>query len=252
MITTKLLVIPSIDIKDGRTVRVVQGIPELDCTDYCSDPVEMAMIWRAENAKVIHVVDFNAAWGESHNNLHIIEKICSSVIIPVELGGGIRSLDEAKRAIDAGVYRVVIGSLAIENPEEFKKIIETFGPKHVAAAIDAYDNEVIIKGRRIKTGYTPEDFARKVNDMGVERFIVTDVSRNGMMTGPNIDLSCHIAEITQKKVTHSGGVKDKDDLMKIQEYMPHGIDSVIVGRALYENNFPCQRLWRVAESGIFT
>lgn len=252
MITNKLLVIPSIDIKDGKTVRVVQGIPELDCQDYCSDPVEMAMIWRAENAKVIHVVDFNAAWGEDHNNLHIIEKICSSVIIPVELAGGIRSLDEAKRAIDAGVYRVVIGSLAIENPSEFKKIMDAFGPKHVAAAIDVYNNEVIIKGRRTKTGLTPEEFVSKVDGMGIERYIVTDVERNGMLTGPNVDLSCRIAEATKQKVTHSGGVKNKDDLMKIQEYIPQGIDSVIVGRALYENNFPCQRLWRVAESGIFT
>lgn len=250
--TPKLLVIPSIDIKDGKTVRVVQGIPELDCHEYGSDPVEMALIWRAENAKCIHVVDFNAAWDNSAQNINIIEKICSAVVIPVQLGGGIRSLDAAKRAMDAGVYRIAIGSLAMENPDEFRKILDAFGPKHVAAAIDSVDNEVVIRGRKVKTNISPLDFAAKLNEYGVERFIVTDVKRNGMMLGPNIELSKSIADLTHKKVTLSGGVRDKDDLMKIQDFVPGGIDSVIVGRALYENNFPCQRLWRVAEFGIFT
>lgn len=248
----KLLVIPSIDIKEGKTVRVVQGIPELDCVEYGSDPVEMAMIWRAENAKCIHVVDFDAAWDISNENLNIIEKICASVIIPVQLGGGIKNLDEAKRAFDAGVYRLVIGTLAYEKPDEFRKIIETFGPKQIAAAIDSFENEVVIKGRGRKTGLSPIQAAKKLLEYGVERFIVTDVRSNGMMLGPNTPLSQGIAEFTKKKVTLSGGVRNKDDLMEIQNHYDSGIDSVIVGRALYENKFPCQRLWRVAESGIFS
>lgn len=248
----KLLVIPSIDIKDGKTVRVVQGIPELDCSDYGSDPVEMAMIWRAENAKCIHVVDFNAVSDNAMQNLSIIEKICSSVIIPVELGGGIHDLDAAKRALDIGVYRLAIGSLAVENPYEFRKILDTLGPKKVAAAIDSSENEVIIRGRKIKTGISPVKLAQEMTQWGVERFIVTDVKTNGMMVGPNINLSREIAELTKVKVTLSGGVKNKDNLMEIQQFVDCGIDSVIVGRALYENNFPCQKLWRVAESGIFS
>lgn len=250
--TPKLLVIPSIDIKDGKTVRVVQGIPELACPEYDNDPVEMAMIWRAENAKCIHVVDFNAAWDSTTQNLSIIEKICSAVVIPVQLGGGIRNLDSARRALDIGVYRLAIGSLAVENPDEFRKILDTFGPKHIAAAIDSFDDKVIIKGRKVRTDINPVDLAQELNQWGVERFIVTDVKRNGMLLGPNVELSKSIAAVTKKKVTHSGGVKDKDDLMKIQEFVDWGIDSTIVGRALYENNFPCQRLWRVAEFGIFT
>jgi phosphoribosylformimino-5-aminoimidazole carboxamide ribotide isomerase len=249
----KLLVIPSIDIKDGKTVRVVQGIPELDCPDYGNDPVEMALIWRAENAKCIHVVDFNAAWdGSGSPNCSVIEKICSSVIIPVQLGGGIRSLDAAKRAMDMGVYRIVIGSLAVENPTEFRKILDTFGPKHVAAAIDSFENEVVIRGRQVKTRLTPLKFALDLNQWGVERYIVTDVRTNGMLFGPNIGLSKSIAEYTNKKVTLSGGIRNKDDLMDVQKCLSYGVDSVIVGRALYENKFPCQRLWRVAEFGIFS
>ncbi|MGE5363933.1 MAG: HisA/HisF-related TIM barrel protein [Bacteroidota bacterium] len=248
----KLLVIPSIDIKDGKTVRVVQGIAELDCLEYGNDPVEMAMLWRAENAKCIHVVDFDASWDSSNKNMNIIEKICASVIIPVQLGGGIRNLSEAKRAFDAGVYRLVIGTLYYENPEEFKKIIEKFGPKQIAFAIDSFDDEVVIKGRNKKTGIKPEQVAMEMLKFGIERFIVTDVRSNGMMLGPNIPLSKSIAELTGKKVTLSGGVRSKDDLMEIQDQYGSGIDSVIVGRALYENRFPCQRLWRVAEIGIFS
>ncbi len=248
---SRLLVIPSIDIKDGKTVRVVQGIPELACNEYCSDPVEMAMLWRAENAKCIHVVDFNSTTGDGNSNWKTIEKMCTSVVIPIQVGGGIKSLDDAKRIFDAGVYRIVIGSMFYQDPIEAGKIISQFGTNRVVAAIDSIDNKVVIKGRKLFTELTPEKAALMLNEFGVERFIVTDVRTNGMMFGPNIDLSIKIAEVTKKKVTLSGGVKDKDDLFAIQDHLKNGIDSVIVGRALYENRFPCQRLWRIAEIGIF-
>jgi phosphoribosylformimino-5-aminoimidazole carboxamide ribotide isomerase len=112
--------------------------------------------------------------------------------------------------------------------------------------------KVVIKGRTNKTDVTPEELADKAVKMGVERLIVTDVERNGMMSGPNVELSKNIGLRTGVKITLSGGVRDKDDLFKIKDEMDAGIDSVIVGRALYENKFPCQRLWRVAEHGIFT
>lgn len=249
--TNRLLVIPSIDIKHGKTVRVVQGIPELDVPEYGNDPVEAAILWRAENAKCLHIVDHDPVWDESKRNTKLIEKICTSVIIPVQLGGGIRTLDDAKRILDAGVYRIVVGSVAFENPNEFRKIVEHIGPKRISAAIDVYEDEVVVKGRKIRTGILPEQQALTFKEYALERLIVTDVKNNGMMTGPNITLSKKIAELTKIKVTLSGGVKNKDDLMDIQQYFDCGIDSVIVGRALYENNFPCQRLWRVAESGIF-
>jgi len=246
-----LLVIPSIDIKDGKTVRVVQGIPELDCMEYGSDPVEMARIWRAENAKLLHVVDFDAAAEHSHKNLKIVEEICSSVVIPVEYAGGIRTIEDADLLFNLGVCRLVVSTMAIENPDEFKKIFEKFGSTKIAVSLDVIGDEIITRGRRRKTGITYEDFARKMAELGVDRFIVTDVERNGLLGGPNLDLSKRVALITKAKVTHSGGVRNKDELMDIQNFIPLGIDSVIVGRALYENRFPCQKLWRVAESGIF-
>ena len=246
-----LLVIPSIDIKNGKTVRVVQGIPELDCKEYGSDPVEMAKIWRAENAKMLHVVDFDGAHDHSHENFKVVEQMCSSVVITVEFAGGIRNLDDAKLIMDTGIARLALGTMAISNPEEFKKVFELFGPEKIVLSLDIIDDELIIKGRRIKTGINYKDYVIKMSDMGVERFIVTDVLRNGVLGGPNIQLCSEVAKISKKKVTISGGVRNKDELMDIQNLMPLGIDSVIVGRALYENKFPCQKLWRVAEIGIF-
>jgi phosphoribosylformimino-5-aminoimidazole carboxamide ribotide isomerase len=248
---SKLLVIPSIDIKYRKTVRVVQGIPELDVAEYGNDPVEAALLWRAENAKCIHVVDHDAIWNEKGRNFGLIEKICSSVVIPVQLGGGIRNVDDAKRAIDLGIYRIVIGSLFHENRKDFEKILDSIGPTHMVGAIDFFENEVVYKGRNVRTGITPTKIAMEFRSLGIERIVVTDVKSNGMMYGPNIEISRVIAEITNCKVTLSGGVRNKDDLMEIDKFVSDGIDSVIVGRALYENRFPCQRLWRVAESGIF-
>lgn len=247
-----LLVIPSIDIKNGKTVRVVKGIPELDCKEYGSDPVEMAKIWRAENAKLLHVVDFDGALEHSKENIGIIKEICSSVIIPVEYAGGIRSFDDAQRLFDLGVSRLAINTMSYEKPEEFKKVFEKFGPTKIVISLDILENEIVIRGRRIKTGIDYLQFAKKMTAMGVGRFIVTDVEKNGIMAGPNLELSKTIASETGQKVTVSGGVRNKDELLDIQLLMPMGIDSVIVGRALYENRFPCQKLWRVAEAGLFS
>ncbi len=246
-----LLVIPSIDIKNRKTVRVIQGIPELSCVDYGNDPVEMAMIWRAENAKFIHVVDFDLSRNHSYVNQDIVREICESVVIPVEFGGGISSLKDAERAFEAGVFRITVGSLAFDEPDTFQKLICEFGSKKISAAIDVIDDEVVTHGRKIKTGLLPLEYAQKLVDMGAERLIVTDVKKNGMLCGPNIELSVRIAEKTGAKITHSGGVCGFENLIELNKFTSCGIDSVIVGRALYENKFPCQKLWRLAESGIF-
>jgi len=247
-----ILIIPSIDIKDSKTVRVVQGIPELDCQSYGNDPVEMAMIWRAENARIIHVVDFDCSQKKSHCNFPIIHEICNSVIVPVEFGGGINSLEDAQEILSLGVFRIVIGSLAITNPTEFEKIISTVGKAKISAAIDFVNNEVVIQGRSHKTGITPLEFAKRLKNLGAERCIVTDVSRNGMLSGANFEVSKQIALETGMKVTHSGGITNFQDLVELNKFSNIGIDSVIIGRALYENKFSCQKIWRVAEHGLFS
>lgn len=245
------LIIPSIDIQDGKTVRVVQGIPELNCKEYGNNPVDMAMIWRTENAKMIHVVDFDAATDHSHKNFDIIREICESVVIPVQYGGGVRSFEDAKELMDLGICRLVIGTLAFENPKEFVKILENFGPSKIVAAIDVVDDSVAIRGRKSVQKINADNYAVKLKDLGAERIIVTDVKTNGMMLGPNCNLSNRIADSTGLKVTLSGGISGYKDLIKVKEDTVNHVDSVIIGRALYENKFPCQKIWRVAESGIF-
>ncbi|PKL81578.1 MAG: 1-(5-phosphoribosyl)-5-[(5-phosphoribosylamino)methylideneamino] imidazole-4-carboxamide isomerase [Ignavibacteriae bacterium HGW-Ignavibacteriae-3] len=248
----KILIIPSIDIQNGKTVRVVQGIPEVGSLDYGNDPVEMAMIWRAENAKCIHVVDFDSSHEHSKSNFGLIKNICDSVIIPVELGGGIRSFEDASEAFELGVARVVIGSMAFENPREFIKILDEFSPNKVVAAIDVVNEEVVTRGRQQRTHLKAIQYAEFLKSCGAKRIVVTDVSTNGMLTGPNIELSKNIADAAETKVTHSGGIGGFKDLIKLQHEASEYIDSVIIGRALYENKFPCQKIWRVAESGIFS
>jgi len=247
----KLLVIPSIDIKNGKCVRTVQGIPELDCYEYGNNPVEMAKIWRAENAKMIHVTDFDGAHEQSKRNYKVIEEICSSVVIPVEFAGGIRTLQDADEIMKTGVIRVAINTMAIENKEEFLKVLEKYGPNKIVISLDVLGEELLIRGRSKKTGINFRSFSKEMVETGINRFIVCDITRNGTQLGPNIQLSKEIAELTGAKITHAGGVRNKDELMDIQNLIPGGVDSVIVGRALYENRFPCQKLWRVAESGIF-
>ncbi len=247
----KLLVIPSIDIKNGKCVRVVEGIPELDCHKYGNDPVEMAMIWRAENAKMIHVVDFDGAHEHSKRNFELVEKICSSVVIPVEFAGGIRNLEDADEIMKTGISRLAINTFAVENRSEFLKLLEKYGQSKIVISLDIKDGELIIKGRKERTGISCLEFTKEMAEVGIKRFIACDITRNGMLEGPNIELSKTIAELTGANVTHAGGIRNKDELFDIQKLVPAGVDSVIIGRALYENRFPCQKLWRVAESGIF-
>ncbi len=246
-----LLVIPSIDIKHGKTVRVVQGIPELACEQYGNDPVDMARIWRAENAKLIHIVDFDGALDHSQRNFKVIEEICSSVVIPVEFAGGIRNYEDTVKIMQTGISRLAINTMAVENKNELIKVLEKFGPSKICISLDIKDEELIICGRSKKSGISYMDFTQQMVEIGINRFLVCDISKNGMLAGPNIDLSKRIAEETGAKVTHAGGVRNKDELLDIQKLIPLGVDSVIIGRALYENRFPCQKLWRVAESGIF-
>ncbi len=247
----RLLIIPSIDIKYGKTVRIVQGIPELNTPNYGNDPLEMAMIWRTENAKILHVVDFDAVHQAENRNFEIIGEMCQSVVIPIEYGGGIHSLETAEILFDLGVYRLVVGSLFFDDKKEFLKILDKFGPSRISAAIDVRENEVLVHSRHDRSGKLPLKIASEMKEMGVERFIVTDIARNGMLGLANIELSRTIALETGIKVTHSGGITTYEDLLLLQAEVESGVDAAIIGRALYENRFSCQKLWRQAEQGLF-
>ncbi len=243
-----MLVIPVIDIKDGRCVRTVQGLSTSE-EFYCESPKTMAMLFRKENFKAIHITDLDGALKGDMKNFDLIKEITKSVDIPVQLGGGIRDFDMAKKVIEElGVYRIVIGTAALTNPELIKSIIDKFSCSKVAVCIDEKLNNVVMDGWINYADITPLEFAIQMESIGVRRIIYQDVTRVGNLSGPHIARLTEIAENTKLKITSAGGISNYADLKKVKEVEHLGIDSVMVSRALYENQFPCQRIWRDLES----
>lgn len=237
------LVIPAIDIRDGRCVRLHQGSYD-DETVYFDDPVKMAKLWRVQNAQTLHVVDLDAARGEGDHNRAVIGKMCDALDIPIQLGGGIRSMEQIEAALDMGVYRVILGTAAVRNPDLVTEAVEAFSALRVVVSIDARDGEVRVQGWTEGSGLDAVSFAQDMEARGVRRFVYTDISRDGTMEGPNIQAYRTLGQhLSDAKITASGGVGDHQDLLDVQTLQPYGVDSVIVGTALYENRFPCQQFW---------
>jgi phosphoribosylformimino-5-aminoimidazole carboxamide ribotide isomerase len=241
-----ILIVPAIDIRNGKCVRLVQGQAGTEKV-YSDDPIEMAVLWRGENAKALHVVDLDGAFGEEMKNLALIRRMVEKVDIPIQIGGGIRSFEQVKQLMEIGIYRVILGTAAIENPELVSQVVKAFGMRRMAIGIDAKDGIVMTKGWKKNTGIPALNLAADMKRLGVGRIVYTDISRDGMLTGPNYDAIREMAEKSGLRITASGGISGYEDLMKLQELEKFGVDSVIVGKALYENRFPCQTLWRLNE-----
>jgi phosphoribosylformimino-5-aminoimidazole carboxamide ribotide isomerase len=240
------LIIPAIDLRGGRCVRLHQGSYD-DETVYFDDPVDMAKLWRVQNARTLHVVDLDAARGGSEDrddNREVIRRIADALDIPIQLGGGIRSIEDIEQALDWGVYRVILGTVAVQNPDLVEEAIDRFSCRRVLVGIDARDGEARVQGWTEGSGVDAVELARDMEKRGVRRIIYTDISRDGTMTGPNVQAYRTLGNaLTEAKITASGGVGQHKDLVKIQTLSPYKVDSVIVGRALYENQFPCQQFW---------
>ena len=237
------LVIPAIDLRDGRCVQLHQGDYDEE-TVYFDDPVKMAKLWRVQNARTLHVVDLDAARGEGENNRPVIGDICDALDIPVQLGGGIRSMEQIEAALDRGVYRVILGTAAVKNPDLVEAAIDEFSCRRVVVGIDARDGEVRVQGWTEGSGLDAVEFAKEMEARGVRRIVYTDISRDGTMSGPNVEAYRTMGRaLSEARITASGGVGEYKDLLSIQTLQPYGVDSVIVGTALYENRFPCQQFW---------
>ncbi len=240
------LIIPAIDLRGGRCVRLHQGSYD-DETVYFDDPVDMAKLWRVQNARTLHVVDLDAARGGSDDrddNREVIRRIADTLDIPVQLGGGIRSMEDIEQALDWGVYRVILGTVAVRDPDLVEAAIERFSCRQIVVGIDARDGEARVQGWTEGSGVDAVDLAVDMERRGVRRIIYTDISRDGTMTGPNVEAYRNLGRaLSEAKITASGGVGEHQDLVKIQTLSPYRVDSVIVGRALYENKFPCQQFW---------
>lgn len=243
-----LLIIPAIEIKGGRCVQMVQGTE--GCT-YSDDPAEMAKLWRKENAKSLHVTDVDGALEGHLVNTDAIKKIVETVDIPVELGGGLRSMEAVQQAFDLGVYRVLVGTMLIENPDEAKRVLDRYGASKVVLGIDAIDGIVATRGWVESSGLQAITVALNAKTLGFRRVVYTDIRLDGTLRGVNLNMLRELAEKTGLRVTASGGIAGLEDLLKVQELEPYGVDSVVIGRALYENRFSCQGLWRMCEAGEY-
>lgn len=224
-----MIVFPAIDIQDGHVVRLRQGIKE-DSTTYDDDPVKVAVKWRDEGAMFLHVVDLDGAFSGDRCNAAVIEEICDAVDIPVQVGGGIRSEEAIETYLEAGVNRVIIGSKAVEDEAFITAMAKTYGSS-LAVSIDAKGNMVATRGWVGGSDKEVLSFASFLLTIGVRTIIYTDISRDGMLTGPNMDMMMLLQRLPYIRLIASGGVSSIDDLKQLQQLNLYG---AITGKALYE------------------
>jgi phosphoribosylformimino-5-aminoimidazole carboxamide ribotide isomerase len=241
-----MLIIPAIDLRQGKCVRLAQGRKEA-VTAYDRDPIGVAQAFEAEGARMLHVVDLDGAFGEAQSlNRDVAKRIIRSVNVPVQFGGGLRTIDDVDELILAGANRVVIGTLAAESPQILERLVERFGPR-IVVGIDSRDGQVMTRGWEEQGQVEAVELARCIAGVGVERIVYTDVARDGMLTGPNIEQTCLIARESGLKVTASGGVSSLEDVERLVRVSEVGVDSVIVGKALYEGRFTLKEALQTAE-----
>jgi len=232
-----MLIIPAIDLRDGRCVRLRQGRKD-DLTQYDDNPVDIARSFQDQGAQWLHVVDLDGAFAEGNSkNRQTLKSIVEAINIPVQFGGGLRSFADVEQALRLGVSRVVIGTLAVESPEILRTLLDSFGSSRVAVGIDANNGQVVIRGWEQAEAIAAIELARRVAAIGVTRIIYTDVARDGMLEGPNVEMTCRVALESGLKVTASGGVSSLDDIETLKKAADCQVDSVIVGRAIYEKRF---------------
>lgn len=239
-----IIPVPAIDLLHGQCVRLMRGQYD-QVTHYHDSPVVIAQQWEAMGAPMVHVVDLDAArsGGQTHNT-ELIAQIAREIAVPVQTGGGIRSAGDVTHRLDHGIHRVIIGTAAVQNPDLVDAVIRQYGPDRIAIGIDAKDGEVRISGWLDHTGMSALEFAMEMQNRGVTRIIYTDINRDGTMQGPNVEAYRSMGKkLTSVRLMASGGVSGPEDLETLQSVAPYGVDSVIIGRALYEGKFSEYQLW---------
>jgi phosphoribosylformimino-5-aminoimidazole carboxamide ribotide isomerase len=227
-----MLVIPAVDIKEGRCVRLRQGRMD-DETVYAANPAEAAKRWEQAGARLLHVVDLDGAVGGAPKNRRVVQELAKAVSIPVQVGGGIRSLETIEDYLASGISRVILGTAAVLQRSLVAESCQKF-PKAVLAGIDATDGWVAVDGWKTVTKQRAMDLARDLEGAGLAGIIYTDISRDGMLAGPNLDAVRRMVESVSTPVIASGGVSTLEDLKALRELEPLGLSGVIVGKALYD------------------
>ena len=246
-----MLIIPAIDLKDGRCVRLKQG-DMTTATVFSDDPVAMARHWAAQGARRLHIVDLNGAVAGRPKNEKVIRAIIAALgeQAQIQVGGGIRDLDTIESYLDAGVTWIVVGTAAVKNPGFLSDACYAF-PGHVIAGLDAREGKVAVEGWSKMTGHDVVDLAKKFEDYGIEALIYTDIGRDGMMGGINIDATLRLAQATKTPLIASGGLNSVQDVREVCERLaPEGIIGAIAGRALYEGKLDLKQAQAAADKAL--
>lgn len=226
-----MIVIPAIDLKEGKCVRLEQGLMEKD-TVFCDNPAEQALEWQRQGGELLHIVDLDGAFAGEPKNRSAIERIVRAITIPTQLGGGIRDLPTIEAYLSLGIGRVIIGTAAQRNPELVQEACRLF-PGRIVVGIDAKNGMVAVQGWAEVTGVTAVELARRFEGYGVAAIIYTDISRDGMMQGPNIAATRSLAESITIPVIASGGVSSLADIENLMAIESSGVTGVITGKAIY-------------------
>ena len=236
-----MLLIPAIDLKDGHCVRLIQGDMN-QSTIFSENPADMALQWVNKGARRLHLVDLNGAFAGKPQNYSAIRSILKAVgdDIPVQLGGGIRDLDTIEKYIDGGVRYIIIGTAAVKNPGFLQDACSAFGG-HIIVGLDAKDGKVATDGWSKMTGHEVVDLGKKFEDYGVESIIYTDIGRDGMLSGINIEATVKLAQALSIPVIASGGLSNMQDIEKLCEVEDEGIEGVICGRAIYSGDLDFEK-----------
>ena len=240
-------IIPAVDIKEGRCVRLVQGKVDHE-TIYSNDPLSMANHWDEEGAQTIHVVDLDGAFQGSPINAEIVKNIIYSSSVDIQVGGGIRTLETIETYVKAGAYRIILGTVAQQEPEFVEEACKRF-PDKIIVGIDAREGLVAVKGWVEVSEQKATDLAQKLKGYGIAGFIFTDISRDGMLQGPNLESIKEFAESAQIPVIASGGVSRLEDIKNLAKLESYGVEGVIVGKALYDKTLTFKEARDVLHAG---
>lgn len=229
-----MIIIPAVDIRQGKCVRLLQGRQDAE-TIFSDDPAAMAVRWAEIGARLIHVIDLDGAFNQRPQNLQAIKKIIGTIDVPIQVGGGIRDMKTIREYMALGIGKVIIGTESIRNPDLVKRAAQDF-PDRVVVAIDARNGKVAIEGWTETTRVSAVDLAKKFEDCGVSAINFTDIHRDGMQTGPNIDQTRRLAEAVTVPVVASGGVSTLKDIENLLPLETVGVTGVITGKALYSGS----------------
>ena len=226
-----MIIYPAIDIRGGRCVRLTEGRFDAE-TVFADDPAEMALKWAGLGAEFLHLVDLDGALAGEGRNVPVIERILQSVSIPVQLGGGIRNLETIEKLLSLGVTRLILGSAAVKNPQLVEEACKKY-PGHIAVGIDAKNGDVAIEGWGKGSGVAATELAKKMAAYGVETIIYTDISRDGMLSGVNVEATAALARACGVPIIASGGVASLEDIRRVKAVESDGVQGCIIGKAIY-------------------